>query len=89
MKPTCDLQAISADLTLHVKATPPFGVIGSAQAGHVHNTLVVDVHITGCRVGKTEETINSRMDAVVTTLINIVTTGIFGFFCSNLSHCAV
>lgn len=48
-KPTCDLQLIHADLTLQVKAAPPFGVIGSTQAGHVHNTLLMDIHVAGCR----------------------------------------
>lgn len=49
VKPTCDLQLISADLTLEVNTPPPFSVIGSTKAGHIHDTLLVDVHITGCR----------------------------------------
>lgn len=52
--PTCDLQLLPADLTLEVKAPPPFGVVGSAKAGHVHDTLVMDVHVAGWRGGDGE-----------------------------------
>lgn len=47
MRPTCDLQFISADLTLEVNTPPPFSVISSTQAGHIHNTLIMDIHIAG------------------------------------------
>lgn len=46
---TCDLQLIPSDLTLEVNTSPPFGVIGSTQAGHVHDTLLMDIHIAGWR----------------------------------------
>lgn len=46
---TCDLQVVPADLALQVHPAPPLGVIGSTEAGHVHHTLVVDIHIAGCR----------------------------------------
>ncbi len=49
IKPTCDLQLLRADLTLHEYTAPPFGVIGSTQAGHVHDTLLMDIHIAGWR----------------------------------------
>lgn len=48
LTPTRDLQAVPADLALQVHAAPPLGVIGSAQAGHVHHALLVDVHVAGC-----------------------------------------
>lgn len=47
--PTRDLQAVHADLALQVETTPPLGVIGSTEAGHIHHALLVDVHVTGWR----------------------------------------
>lgn len=46
MWPTCDMQLIPADLTLEVNTPPPFSVISSTQAGHVHDTLLMNVHVT-------------------------------------------
>lgn len=52
MQPTCDLQLFPGDLTLEEQTPPPFGVIGSTQAGHVHNTRLMNVHIAGWRERK-------------------------------------
>lgn len=49
MRPTCDVHLIPGDLTLQVNTSPPFGEISSTQAGHIHNTLVMNIHITGWR----------------------------------------
>lgn len=54
-RPTCDLQLLPADLTLQVETPPPLSVISSTQAGHIHNTLIMDVHVAGCRDKEREE----------------------------------
>lgn len=62
-EPTCDLQAVAADLALDEDSAPPLGVVGSTQAGNVHHTLLVDVHVAGCRRHNNNNTIQvSQLD---------------------------
>lgn len=45
---TCGMHFVSYHLDLQVKTSSSLCVVRSTKAWHIHHTLLMDVHITGC-----------------------------------------
>lgn len=59
-RPTCDLQFVPADLTFEVQTASSLCEVHPTQAGHVHHTLIMDIHVTGCRGERHRHAVRGR-----------------------------